>query len=313
MTTVQPTTDYGTFREELRGLFVRLTPDYLGTAHHMMGDKIDIKEDGTPVGDLDRYAMSELQALVSRHFPDALVIGEEDKRSREEMRKILARKNQLQGTADGLDGTGNRRMGTLSFGGLFSLRLGDEILLAAAFRPADNALIKLDEKMALVFGRDGFFWAERGKGAWKWCNEHSAYEKLLTAREGELERIVVVLEGSSKKFPRPRIAHLVGKVTTRASLSTCVAATTVAMGKASAFVPVENQPWDNWPAWLLIEEAGGIVTDWHGGRLTPENCGDMIAAGNKTDHAALVKLLTDRDAILKFHEELLAKFLAEES
>jgi len=287
-------------KKELRRLFVKLTPAYIGTNHTSVGDKIVSKHDGTPVGDLDNQTLRELRALISKHFPEDFTIGEEDQKSEEEMRRILARKNQRQWTIDGLDGTGNRRMGTLSFGAMVSLRLRDEILFAAIFRPADEEC-----------RGGGFFFAERGKGAWIWCDEHNEYERLRTAREGKLERIVVMLEGSSKKFPRLQIAHLIGKVTTRSSFSTCVAATSVAMGRASAFVSVENQPWDNWPAWLIIEEAGGIVTDQLGRRATPENCGNMLAAGNATDHATLLNLLTDREAILKFHEELLAKFLAE--
>ncbi len=90
-----------------------------------------------------------------------------------------------------------------------------------------------------------------------------------------------MLEGSSKKFFKPPISLLGSRITVRPGMSTCVAATTVAMGRADAFVSVGNKPWDNWPAWLLIEEAGGIITDFNGKPCTPERCGDMVAAINQ--------------------------------
>ena len=103
--------------------------------------------------------------------------------------------------------------------------------------------------------------------------------------------MTVLLEGSSKMFFNEPILTLGRTVTTRASVSSSVAATTVALAKASAVVTVKNAVWDNWPIWLMIQEAGGIVTDWRGNPLTLENCGDMIAAANADDHAKIVEIL----------------------
>ena len=257
-------------------------PDYIGTAKGQMGDKIlKTKKDGTPVGDLDNLAMEALRECIKRHFPNDYTIGEEDERDDAEMQRILARTDEFQWTIDGLDGTGNRRMGT-TYGAMVSRRKGDVIHYAAFFRPVDQML-----------WQNGFFETEYGNGAWQWYGEGSDEQiQLLAAQHNALERHTVHLEGSSKKFFRfPGIINLGQNVTVRPSVSSCVAATAVAMGKASALVTVENKPWDTWPAIVLIEEAGGIVTDWKGKSVTPANCGSIIAAANETDHEVFVKLL----------------------
>lgn len=246
----------------------------------MAGTKIVSKADGTPVTDLDNYSLARLRELIAARFPDDFTIGEEDKRNETQIQEILNRQDQYQWTIDGLDGTGNYRMRLNSYGASVSRRRGNEILFAAIFRPVDEAL-----------RGDGFFYAEHGKGAWQFCNDCHIYHKLRTAAPGELERITVMPEGSSKKFPDTPLPDLQRVITARPSFSSCIAATTVAMGLASALITVENEPWDNWPSVLMIKEASGIVTDWQGNPITPENCGSIVAAGNETDHAQIVELL----------------------
>lgn len=270
---------YEAFTDDLRRLFLMLTPNYVGTAHSMAGDKIKIKSDDTPVGDLDNYSLAHIRELVSKYFPDDFTIGEEDGMDEEEMRRILQRDGQYQWTIDGLDGTGNRRIGT-TYGASVSRRSADEVWYAAIFRPIDELIYQ-----------NGFYCAERGKGAWQWCEACGLWHQLYTAAPGALERRLVLLEGSSKKFFVPPITDLGKVITTRPSVSSSVAATIVASGKASALVTVENKPWDNWPSILFIEEAGGVVTDWHGNPWFPGKCGNIVAAANEVDHKVIVELL----------------------
>lgn len=265
------------FLRDLRMLFLDLTPRYVGNPHDKRDDKI--KNDGTPVGNLDIYAMEKLQRLISKYFPGETTIGEEDKRGAEQMHRLLDDQEQYQWTIDGLDGTGNRSMGTNSFGAMISRRHGGKILFAATYRPADELL-----------RGNSFFYAVHGEGTWQWCGKCDKYHRLLTAKHGELERLTVMLEGSSKKFFKPPISVLGLEITTRPGFSSCIASTTVAMGKASALVTVDHDPWDDWPNACLIKEAGGTVTDWQGKSWTP-NCRNMVAAANPEDHARIVQVL----------------------
>ena len=274
-------TTYKPFVKELRKLFTELVPSYIGKSHDRAGTKI--KNDGTPVDNLDYYTLNCLRDFISKSFPGDYAIGEEDKIDEAQIIEILQKKDQLQWAIDGLDGTGNYGMKTTSYGAMISLRRGDTILLAIIFRP-------IDEKLR----GDGFYYAENQKGAWQYCRDHGKFHRLHTVSEGALKRTLVMLEGSSKKFFRPPISQLGNSVTTRPSFSTCIAATTVAQGQASALVTAENKPWDNWPSILLIKEAGGIVTDWYGNSCVPQNCGNIIAAANETDSAYILKIMNTK-------------------
>ncbi|MEK7195068.1 MAG: inositol monophosphatase family protein [Patescibacteria group bacterium] len=204
--------DYASFTERLRLLFSELLPLYIGRAHEKSGTKITLKGDNTPQIDLDNHTLDRLRSLVSSDFPDDFTISEEDKRDPDEISAILKRPDQEQWTIDGLDGTWHLIRGTNSYGAMISRRLGDRILYASIFRPVDMAL-----------RGNGFFYAEHGKGAWEWCSDCSLYHPLHAAPYGTLERITVLLEGSSKRFFKPPVSYLGGKVTTRPSLSSCVA------------------------------------------------------------------------------------------
>jgi len=268
---------YERFTERLRSLFRENLPRYIGTTDETMGDKI--MSDGTPAGDLDNYMLKVLRAVISENFPSDYTIGEEDRKSEEQIQRFLSCQDCCQWTIDGLDGTGNRSLGTNSYGAMVSRRLGPDILFAAVFRPIDEALRK-----------DGFYYAELDEGAWQWRGKHKQYHRLRTAQAGELNRVVVMLEGSSKKFYHPPLTELGKILTTRPGFSSCIAATTVARGKASALVAIDNKPWDNWPALLLIKEAGGIITDWQGNPCAPQNCGTIVAAANKADHELILSI-----------------------
>lgn len=272
--------DYQQFTVELRDLFLNLLPRYIGTAHKRADTKVSMKPDQTELTDLDNGSLAELRALIGKHFPNDFTIGEEDKRNESQIQEILARRDQPQWTIDGLDGTWHFVRGTNSYGAMVARRMGDQILYAAIWRPVDMAL-----------RGNGFFYAEHENGAWEYCSDCRGCHRLRAAQRDKLERLTVLLEGSSKNFYKPPISSLGQKVTTRPSLSSCIAATTVARGDATAVITVGHEPWDAWPIILFVEQSGGIVTDWKGNHVTPENCGNIIAAANETDHGHLLGLL----------------------
>lgn len=276
------------FTEELRMLCLELLPRFVGSAHQKMETKV--KEDSTPVTSLDDYAMERFRTLISAKFPDHFTIGEEDKRNEEEMRQILGRPDQYQWSIDGLDGTWHFDAGTNSYGAGVALRYGNYILFTMYFRPIDMAL-----------RGNGFFYAEKGKGAWEWCGCKECggkYHRLYAAPYNPKRRLVVMLEGSSKKFWTTAVRFVGAAETTRPSLSSCIAATTLARGNAEPRVIVTSghKPWDGWPLALMVQEAGGIVTDHRGSPYSAEDCSNLIAAANGTDHAHVLMLLNKAEA-----------------
>ncbi len=280
---------YERFTEALKDLYLELLPLYVPKAHGKSGTKVLLKSDDTPVTDLDNYTLARLRGLILGWFPADRTIGEEDTLSADKVAQILADQESCYWTIDGLDGTWHFIRGSNSYGSMVSRRRGNDILYAAIFRPVDMAL-----------RGTGFFFAELGEGAWEWCTDCDEYHHLQTAAPGKynaetnprgLERTTVLLEGGSKLFFKDPVANLGRSITTRPSLSSCIAATIVAQGGATALVTRGNKPWDTWPAIGLIEGAGGVVTNYRGEPRRLDNCGDMIAAANTESIPELVELL----------------------
>ena len=63
----------------------------------------------------------------------------------------------------------------------------------------------------------------------------------------------------------------------------------VAAGRIDAFFHLQLQPWDLAAGWLLVEEAGSVITTWEGGAAN--GGGRIIAAGDKRVHAAAMASL----------------------
>ncbi len=283
---------YKKFNEEVRQEFLKMLPLYLDRSS---GDKIRLKEDKTPVSNLDLYARDVLARIIKKHFPNVTIIAEEDRNSPEAMSRFLADQNQIYATIDGLDGTGNRAMELYSFGAMLSFRKGNEILLAIIFIPSREKIHS-----------DGFFYAENSKGVYVWRGEQSAFEKLSAARPKELKRIMIMPEGRATKFGVPPVADVIKTFTTRPSHSSSVAAITFVLGKTSAIITKGNQPWDNWPILLFAQEAtretdGGVVK-FDGTPATPDDCADILAFANPEDGGEILAVLSTSAKLLDLLE-----------
>jgi fructose-1,6-bisphosphatase/inositol monophosphatase family enzyme len=270
------------FLEEVRLLCGNLLPKFIGAAHAIMDTKVKI--DGTPVTSLDEYAMESFRRVIEKRFPRQVTIGEEDKRDADQLQRLMSRDDESQWSIDGLDGTWHFEAGTNSYGAAIAQRYGENVEQAIIFRPIDMAL-----------RGNGFFYAARGEGAWEYCSCSQCggvYHRLHTAAHNP-RRFVAMLEGSSKDFAKPPLLNIGVNLTTRPSMSSCIAATTVARGslEARAVVTTGHKPWDGWPIALFIQEAGGIVTDHQGDPYSASDCGKLIAAANSEDHTTILQLL----------------------
>ena len=63
----------------------------------------------------------------------------------------------------------------------------------------------------------------------------------------------------------------------------------VAAGRFDGFWELKLKPWDTAAGWLMIEEAGGVVTDLQGGEYKPISTG--ILASNGKVHREMVAIL----------------------
>jgi fructose-1,6-bisphosphatase/inositol monophosphatase family enzyme len=72
----------------------------------------------------------------------------------------------------------------------------------------------------------------------------------------------------------------------------CYAYVLLASGHIDIVVENNLKPYDVGALIPIIEQAGGIITTWDGGR--PENGGNILAAGSKAVHVEAMKLLSGK-------------------
>lgn len=146
--------------------------------------------------------------------------------------------------------------------------------------------------LSVLYGptRDHLFIAEKGKGAT--MNNHPIH----VSQNDNLKDSIFMTHLSSKKLPRLRTIVSLEKIYTKTShvrmlgsglASMCY----VAEGRYDIFYNLETKPWDILPGALLIEEAGGKVTDIEGKPITVEST--SVLATNGKLHQAMLDLLVD--------------------
>jgi len=188
---------------------------------------------------------------------------------------------------DPLDGTTNFAHGFPQF----CVSLGLE------HRPAQGAAGSgQDEDGTIVAGviydpmRDELYTAERGRGAW------------LNGRPMHVSRIEELAESliatgfpSRKRHDSPNV-HFYQEFTLRShgvrrAGSAALDLAYVACGRMEAFWEFNLNPWDTAAGILLVEEAGGRVTDFSGGPFQLDS--HEVLASNGLIHEELVGLFKD--------------------
>lgn len=129
---------------------------------------------------------------------------------------------------------------------------------------------------------DELYYAEESMGAYLNDQKINASDnsELVFADHGySLENL--------EKFARV-VSSLTGKYSVRKFGSTAYELATVAKGAVDGFIAWGDELWDHAAGILLVQEAGGIVTDWQGKDWTAET--NYVLASNKTVHPALLKI-----------------------
>jgi myo-inositol-1(or 4)-monophosphatase len=174
---------------------------------------------------------------------------------------------------DPLDGTVNYAHGYPNWGVSLALAEHGQTVLAVSYDPL----------------REECFWAQRGRGAW--CNGDRIRVSTAT-RLGE----ALIATGFAYKRATLADNNLVefGAVMPRVQGVRRAGAAIldlayVAAGRLDAYWEIHLQPWDWAPGWLLVQEAGGIVSDMRG---EPWSLGtNNLVASNGALHDDLLAVL----------------------
>jgi len=232
------------------------------------GTRQEIKSKGLRdiVTEADFAAQAKAIEVIRSRYPDHDVLAEESGQT-------PGGASEYCWIVDPLDGTTNYSRGYPCFSVSIALSHRQEVMLGVVYDPL----------------RDQLFRAQRGQGAYLNDNRiHvSGVEKLIDALVG--------LDWARKQDLRSQMAQVVAEVapgvgSLRNSGSAALGLCSVAAGWTDAYFNLSLKPWDVAAASVIIQEAGGIVTDlagrpWH---LNSKGC----LASNGLIHRAMMNLLT---------------------
>lgn len=205
------------------------------------GVTVDLKGDGTPVTVADRTSEQTARDWIEARFPRDGILGEEfgEARPGAKRRWIL----------DPIDGTKTFIRGVPLWGTLVAVAEGEGILAGAAYFPAVGELL-------VAAPGAGCFWNDRP-------TKVSAVSQLSQA---------VVLSTDERFLQYPERGSAWRALAEKASMDRtwgdCYGYLLVATGRAEVMVDEILSPWDAAALQPIIEEAGGVFTDWTGARTS---------------------------------------------
>ncbi len=239
------------------------------------GVETEYKGDVDLVTVADRTVEKLIRGRLAETFPEHGIYGEEGTRDRLE--------REFRWYVDPLDGTTNFAHGFPQF----CVSMGLEQRTSGMKPDEDGTLMA-----AVIYDplRDELFAAERSRGA------QLNGKRLRVSRTPELaEALVATGFPSRKRHDSPNI-HFYQEFTLRShgvrrAGSAALDLAYVAAGRMDAFWEFNLNPWDTAAGILLVEEAGGRVTDFSGNHFRLDS--REILASNGLIHEELLGLFSD--------------------
>lgn len=216
-----------------------------------------------PVTRADREVEMFIRDELARAFPDDGVIGEEFSRT--------AGASRYTWIVDPIDGTRAFITGQLGWGILLGVLREGEPVLGGAYQPYTDELFVGSTREA---------WLERG----------SAKTRLAASRRTDLASAIVYSTDPAMFRSADDWAafQTLGRKARAVRYGgDCYSLCLLALGQIDVVVEGWLEPFDILPLCPLIEAAGGVVTDRHGGRRF--DGGLVIAAANPALHAQVLQ------------------------
>ncbi len=225
-------------------------------------EKIVIKKDRSFLTETDKISESKILSIISESFPDHAINAEES--------GVIKKESSYLWLVDPLDGTTNFATKIPFFSVSIALAKDGKIQLGVVFDPTHKEL----------------FSVEAGKGA-------SLNESQIKVSETNnlSDSMIGYSRPSAAKgrfvetYPKVERSTRTPKILGSTALHFCY----VASGRLDAAITFDQKPWDITAGSLIVEEAGGKVTDLEGKNW---NLGtkDIVASNGKI-HDGLLAIL----------------------
>lgn len=227
--------------------------------------QITVKGRGDIVTDVDTFIESKILNSLSKEFPGANLLGEESSGPNFDTGYVWI--------IDPIDGTRNYASGIPFFSLVIGLVLDGEVLLGINYDPL----------------RKEMFHAEKGKGAF--LND----KRLKVTEKRSIDESII---GSDLSYNDQGAANTMdvifslwpGMQTARIMGSAALGISYVAAGRTDLYFHHKLQPWDQVAGIILVQEAGGIITDRNGRDISVSS--DGLIASNEKIHSLFLHKTT---------------------
>lgn len=212
------------------------------------GLRVESKADGSAVTIADRRAETAMRRVIGEHAPNDLVLGEEFAQQHHETADANATRQWI---IDPIDGTASFVRGVPLFGTLVGVIERGAPVAGVIHLPALGETV----------------YAARGQGAWSRVGDEPPTPARVSD-VAELDRAVLCTTSDDyfrMTHTRPVWDDLRDRVGSTRGWSDCYAFALLATGRIDAVVePPVLHPWDAAACIPVVQEAGGVWTDWHG-------------------------------------------------
>jgi myo-inositol-1(or 4)-monophosphatase len=226
---------------------------------------IDYKGEINLVTEADRNSEQIITSRIQDLFPDHDIMAEES--------APISRGSEYRWIIDPLDGTTNYAHGYPVFCVSVALQRRNQVILGVVYNPMLEEL----------------FVAERGKGAFL-----QESKICVSSTRGLAEGLVATgFPYDVRENCRDTLAcfneMIPSAQTVRRAGSAALDLAYLAAGRVDGFWELRLKPWDTAAGWMLVEEAGGMVTDLYGRPYWLES--PAIVASNGRIHEELIAVL----------------------
>lgn len=238
---------------------------YFNNIHLATDHKANQSYNQVTQADLD--AEEAIVRVIKQHYPDHNILGEENQYSQTE--------SPYTWIVDPLDGTNNFAAGIPMFSVSIALRYEDEIVAGVVYDVA----------------RDEMFVATKGGGAT--LND----KRIQVNRAATLQHAMLITgfyydRGDAMRLNLDKIQQFFERdiIGVRRFGSAALDLCYVACGRVAGFWEFKLHPWDFAAGALIVQEAGGQVTDLQGAAL-PYDQTAYVVSSNGAIHTAMLEVL----------------------
>lgn len=225
--------------------------------------EVDIKDDLSPVTKADIESEKEIIKIIRAQFPSHGFLGEESTQD--------IKKKEYLWIIDPIDGTKNYIRKIPLFATQIALMKDKELILGLSNAPALKELV----------------YAEKGRGAY--CNGH----KIQVSTIKELNKSYVLF-GGVKYFKQhnmlENLLSLIGDTQAHRGIGDFWSYHLLAQGKVDVMIEAQTKIWDIAAVKVIVEEAGGKVTDIKGNQVNLDTT--SLLATNKRLHQTVLEYLS---------------------